>query len=223
MTKLENGYIEFLPASQMRPLLRRELRVAYGSALGKNEHDGTGNEYLFPDGSSVSISNVSTDTWFNDDNKKAAHGRTSSSLESMEESYQIFKQRRDWAVCVEIAQRAVDLHGQNSWGWIQRSYALHCFKRTREAFEALKPAAKLFPEKIPIFYNLACYAAQLGDATGAKFWLKSVFELAEKAGAYSGTFERYRKMALEDSDLVSVRNAVPQPPLAWKVRKYFGV
>ena len=29
MTKLENGYIEFLPASQMRPLLRRELRVAY--------------------------------------------------------------------------------------------------------------------------------------------------------------------------------------------------
>lgn len=29
MTKLENGYVEFLPASQMRPLLRRELREAY--------------------------------------------------------------------------------------------------------------------------------------------------------------------------------------------------
>lgn len=202
---------------------RRITHYDYGPGLGPSEHDGTGNEYLFSDGSLLYISSVSTDTWFRDDNKKATYGRTSTSLAGLQEAHQVFKKNRDWKACVEVSKRAVELHGKDSWGWIQRSYALHCLKMTREAFEALKPAASLFPGTITIFYNLACYAAKLGDTNGAKHWLKSVFDLAEKSGAYSGTFERYRKMALEDSDLVSVRNFIPQPPMAWKFRKYFGV
>lgn len=196
----------------------------YSSALDPNpEYVGSGNEYDFPDGSSLSYEDVSTDTFFDDDEKIANWCRKSFKIKDLEEVYQLFKSKKDWAVCVEVAQKAVDLHSKNAWGWIQRSYALHFLKKTRDAYELLKPAAKLFPDKITVFYNLACYAAQLGNANEAKLWLNSVFELAEKTGPYSGTFERYRKQALEDADLISIREGVPQMPLSWKVRKYFGV
>jgi curved DNA-binding protein CbpA len=190
---------------------------------GRRDYSDSGHDWVFPDGSSVEIHGLETDTWFDNPNKIAAHARNSDRLDQLKTAHNIYKKNRDWKACVEVSQRAVDLHGKDSWGWIQRSYALHCLKMTKEAFEALKPAVSLFPETITIFYNLACYAAKLGDTNGAKLWLKSVFDLAEKKGAYAGTFETYRKMALEDSDLVSVRNAVPQPPMAWKFRKYFGV
>jgi hypothetical protein len=190
---------------------------------GRREYSDSGHDWVFLDGSSIEIHGLETDTWFDNPSKIAAHARNSDRLDQLKTAYSIYKNNCDWKACVEISQRAVDLHGKDSWGWIQRSYALHCLKLTREAFESLRPATSLFPETITIFYNLACYAAKLGDTIGTKLLLKSVFDLAEKAGAYSGIFERYRKMALEDSDLASVRNFIPQPPMAWKFRKYFGV
>jgi len=190
---------------------------------GRKTYTSSGHDWVFTDGSSVESHQIDTDTWFDNPSKIAAHARTSERLDQLQTAHYIYKNNRDWKACVEVTQRAVDLHSKDSWGWIQRSFALHCLKRTREAFEALIPAINLFPENITVFYNLACYAAQLGDKDGAKHWLDLVFNLAEKAGAYSGTFERYRKMALEDSDLVSVRGAIPQPPVSWKFRKYFGV
>jgi curved DNA-binding protein CbpA len=202
---------------------RKGKHCDYGSDLRESEHDGTGNEYLFLDGSSVYIANVSTDTWFNDDNKKATHGRFSLDLGSMTEAFRIFKRRRDWVVCVEIGQRAIDLHGQNAWGWIQRSIALNGLKKTREAFDLLKPAANMFPSDTTVFYNLACYASLLGNTNEARHWLNSVFELAKRDGPHGWAFEHYREMALKDSDLGSVRDAIPQAPLSWKIRKYFGV
>lgn len=193
------------------------------SVLARNEeHVGEGNEYLFPDGSSVSISNVSTDTWFNDDGKKATHGRTSSSLADLEAAYEVYWKNREWKVCVEVAQRAVHLHSKDAWGWIQRSSALHCLGMTREAFENLKPAAGLFPGNITIRYSLACYAAQLGDTEAAKDWLESVFDVAYHC-SYAGAFERFQKKASADPNLVTVQAAVPRTRLSWKIKKYLGM
>jgi len=234
-TKLVNAEVSFESSAKnslsfsLKPEQGRKGSMWDGTAEGlqpeggRRDYSENGHEWVFPDGSSVEIHLVTTDTWFDNPSKIAAHARNSDRLDQLRIAHQIFKKNRDWRACVEVSQRAVDLHGKDSWGWIQRSYALHCLKMTREAFEALKPAASLFPETITIFYNLACYAASLGDTNEAKLWLKSVFDLAEKNGVYAGTFEAYRKMALADSDLVSVRNFIPQPPMAWKFRKYFGV
>jgi hypothetical protein len=115
------------------------------------------------------------------------------------------------------------LHGKDSWGWRERSAALHLLQMTKEAFDTLKPAASLFPNDLRIVFSLACYSARMGNTNEAKFWLKCVFNLAEKEGPHSSVFASWRKMALENSDLISVQSAIPQPPVSWKFRKYFGV
>ena len=62
-----------------------------------------------------------------------------------------------------------------------------------EAQEKLKPAAKKFPRQHVVFYNLACYACQLGE-------LKEALRLLEKAIDLAGKRD-IRLMAMEDPDL----------------------
>ena len=84
--------------------------------------------------------------------------------------------------------------------WINRSYALHELKRTQEAFEALLPAAKKFPKRWLIRYNLACYCSQLGELEAAMQWLQKAIDL---------TGEREIKaMALDDPDLKPLRKEI---------------
>ncbi len=77
--------------------------------------------------------------------------------------------------------------------WVNRSFALHELKRTPEAFDALLPAAAMFPKRWLIRYNLACYCAQLGRLKEARQWLKQAIALADQKEA--------RAMALRDADL----------------------
>lgn len=60
--------------------------------------------------------------------------------------------------------------------WIHQAFTLHELKRTREAWEALLPAAGLFPAEWLVCYNLACYACQLGWIEEAKRWLMQSIE-----------------------------------------------
>ena len=68
-----------------------------------------------------------------------------------------------------------------------------CPKRTREAHDALLPAAHTFPEAWVVPYNLACYTCQLGLMEEARSWLEKAFEL--------GDSKSIKLMALEDPDL----------------------
>ena len=52
--------------------------------------------------------------------------------------------------------------------------------RTKEAWDTLFPAAEKFGSNPTIPYNLACYAAQLGQLGEAKEWLKQAFEAGGK-------------------------------------------
>lgn len=187
------------------------------------EPDGVDGEwaytYRFSDGSSVTEGGERHDTLFNNPEKRAMHGRSSKSLSDMEEAYCFFKKRDDWRACVEIAQRAVDLHPENSWGWIQRSFALHCLKSTQAALDAIMPAAALFPTDFLVFYCLACYEAQLGNKPAALHWLEKTFVLLRDYGLFSPTYEKYRKMIAEDPDLNPVRDLIPQEPFSWKLRR----
>ena len=180
-----------------------------------------GHNWIFPDGSSAEIYDFWEDTWFENPVKIAAHGRISERLSDMQEAYDIFEVNGNLNVCVEVAERAVELHPENSWGWINRSASLHRLKNSKAAFEKLKPAVKNFPNKMPVFYNLACYAAQLGLLNEAKEFLDIVFELAKKE-RHEFIYNNYRKKAFADSDLMPIRSFISQSSPASKMNKFFS-
>lgn len=194
-------------------------------------YGGGGNKYQFPDGSTFETGGIPRDTWGGDKSKIAIFGRVSNLLCNLQEAYEIFRNQGDWDVCAEIAQRAIDLHRDNPWGWLSRGTALTAMGMTRDAYLALRPAVEVFagqrdvyykPIRMEIFFTLARYAARLGEFNEARHWLKSLFCLAEEEEANSTAFDNYRKKALCDADLQRIQDAVPELPLAWRIRKLFG-
>jgi len=99
---------------------------------------------------------------------------------------------RAWQASLETAQRLVAVAPERPTGWIQRSFVLHKLKRTREALDALFPAAEKFPGIPIIRFNLACYAAQLACLWEAECWLKQALEFSRS---------EYKKLALQHEDL----------------------
>ena len=100
----------------------------------------------------------------------------------------------EWARCARTAERLVGVLPDDPRGWIQRSYALHELKRTREAYELLLAGLPRFPNPpVTLPYNLACYACQMGDQASAWRWLGRAQKL--------GGAEAIKAMALEDLDL----------------------
>ena len=114
----------------------------------------------------------------------------------LEVRWQICAATKSWDAALPIGAQLVETAPDRVDGWIHRSYAL---RRSRDgnlekAWEALLPAAKLFPEQPIVPYNLACYAAQLARPDEAWEWLQQ----AIRAGGGLGEIKR---MALADRDL----------------------
>lgn len=105
----------------------------------------------------------------------------------------VYLAAKHWELALAVAETVVKLLPGDLYGWIHRSFALHELKRTAEAQEKLKPAAKKFPKQHLVFYNLACYACQLGERKEALKLLGKAIDLAGK--------NDIRLMALEDPDL----------------------
>ena len=84
--------------------------------------------------------------------------------------------------------------------WINRSYAFHELSRTQEAFDALLPAAKKFPKRWLIRYNLACYCSQLGALDEAMKWLQQAIALVGE--------KEIKAMALDDPDLEPLQKTI---------------
>jgi predicted Zn-dependent protease len=86
----------------------------------------------------------------------------------LEVRWQIYAQAKKWEACVDIAEAIVQQAPQRALGWIHRSFALHELERTKEARDFLLPAVQEFPKEWIIWYNLACYASQLGSLREAR-------------------------------------------------------
>jgi hypothetical protein len=104
-------------------------------------------------------------------------------------------EKQDWKECLEIARAIIRNDSGRSSGWIHQAYAL---RRVHEgglaaAWDALLPAASLFPKNVTISYNLACYACQMGNLNTAREWLARSRKLSTKT--------QIKGMALADSDM----------------------
>jgi tetratricopeptide (TPR) repeat protein len=97
-----------------------------------------------------------------------------------------------WQFCVEIAAAIIKLDAERSFGWIHSSIALHKLKRTREAFDQLRPVADRFPNVWRIPYALACYCAQMERFIESQLWLQRAMAVDR---------ETVRRTALADPDL----------------------
>lgn len=106
----------------------------------------------------------------------------------------VYAKAGQWMKAVGIARALTKLAPDDHNSFVNLAYALHELKRTKEAWEILLPVAEQFPKVWTIRYNLACYAAQLGDLTGARGWLALAFKL--------GNAKEIKLMALDDPDLV---------------------
>lgn len=106
---------------------------------------------------------------------------------------EIYAKAKNWDAVTIIADTLVKMMPEESSGWIQRSFAMHEFKRTQEAFDLLLPVADKFPKVPFIPYNLACYCAQLGRLEDARKWLMRSYE--------TGGANAIKLMALDDPDL----------------------
>lgn len=102
-----------------------------------------------------------------------------------------------WLDAVAAGERLLRVCPDDANAWVHRSYALHELRRTREAFDLLRPAVGRFPKEIIIPYNLACYTCQLGDLAAARRWFEQALALDDHAEE-----KRHRlRAALEDADL----------------------
>ena len=108
----------------------------------------------------------------------------------------------DWSACLKSGQTLIDVAPDRASGWIHRAYALRRIEggSLQRAWEALLPAADLFPDETVIPYNLACYACQMKDLESARTWLRRALAAAARAGEPA----RWIEAALRDRDLESL-------------------
>jgi Flp pilus assembly protein TadD len=100
-----------------------------------------------------------------------------------------------WEAALDVAQKLVLSAPDRASGWLHRAYALRRVPEggIEKAWEALHPAADLFPKEQTVFYNLSCYACQMNRLDDARSWLQRALKAGRK--------ENIKNMALEDEDL----------------------
>jgi len=111
--------------------------------------------------------------------------------------WSLLSREQRWAEAVVVAEAQLTVLPNHPEPWVHRSFALHELRRTREAFDLLRPAAGRFPQDSTIPYNLACYASQLGDLPGARRW----FEIVLACGSSPAEKLQRLRAALQDDDL----------------------
>jgi predicted Zn-dependent protease len=95
----------------------------------------------------------------------------------LEVRWGIYASIEKWDYCLEIGGAMVRLDPARFTGWINRSFALHCLKRTKEAYEQLKEGLRRHDEEELVWYNLACYACVLGKKFEARRRLAKAIDL----------------------------------------------
>ena len=86
---------------------------------------------------------------------------------------------RSWLSATAVAKAIIAAFPSEPIGWIYHGFAEQQMGQVSEARQTLLVAARKFPNDWRIAYNLACYAAQLGDIGGAWNWLDRALEMGD--------------------------------------------
>ena len=114
---------------------------------------------------------------------------------TLEVRWMIHAHEQDWIGALETAITELTIAPDDSAGWLHRAYALRRVSDggLSQAWDALLPAADMFPNELVIAFNLACYACQMQQTDIAREWLHRAVA-ADRQDAI-------KKMALADDDL----------------------
>ena len=115
----------------------------------------------------------------------------------------IRQQLEDWVNMQIIANELRLLYPQEEDWWIADAYATRRSKSVENARTILLDGLALHYESATIRYNLACYACVMGHPGERIDFLKEAVRREQK----------FEQMALEDEDLVEVREALQS--LGW--------
>ena len=94
---------------------------------------------------------------------------------------------------LEIATSLVRLDPNNVQSWVALSISLYKTGNTQQAYETLKRKLSKFSAEWVVYYNLACYAVQLGNVGEAKRFLELAMVLGDE--------DQVKLRALDDPDL----------------------
>lgn len=114
----------------------------------------------------------------------------------LEARWQVCAAGPSWDAALAAAEKLLAVAPERLDAWLHHAYALRRSSRgsLQAAAAALWPAYDKFPEAPIVAYNLACYAAQLGDLDEAWQWLQSAI-------ARAGDARHIKEMAQADPDL----------------------
>lgn len=101
---------------------------------------------------------------------------------------------RDWAGAAALGATLCHRDPAEAGHWIQWAYAVRRDKGIPAAREILLTAVARHPREPILYFNLACYEAQLGNLAAARSLLRNACALLPDC----------RAMALQDSDLASI-------------------
>jgi tetratricopeptide (TPR) repeat protein len=120
--------------------------------------------------------------------------------------WQLHAARCQWNLAHQCGERLVAAAPQLVSGWIHRAYAARRMAGggLASAWDALLPAAELFPDESLIPYNLACYACQLGQLPLARQWLQRALAIATRLQHHAALLQ----MAAQDADLAPLHEEV---------------
>ena len=107
---------------------------------------------------------------------------------------------KSWERVAKLSSQLVAEYPEEVEWWIQWAYAVRRTDSLDEAKEILKNALVSFPVEPCLHYNMGCYACVEGEINQAKDWILQAIALEGD----------YRLMAMEDEDLVEIRDWVQE-------------
>jgi len=119
--------------------------------------------------------------------------------EVLQTRWTVCASRGQWAACTDLGRLLIEADPADSFGWINRSYALRRAPGggVEAAYEALLPALDQLKDIEQVTFNLGCYSCLLGRVDEARRWLVKFFALARQGRR----LQRAREMALQETDL----------------------
>ncbi|MSU37211.1 MAG: tetratricopeptide repeat protein [Pedosphaera sp.] len=111
--------------------------------------------------------------------------------------FHVARARKSLEEALSVAESLIRAEGDELWGWLYRSQALHWLGQTVASYDLLLPKREAWPKAFEIPYDLACYCAQFNRIEEARNWYFAAIALSKNPMAL-------KSMALNDPDLESL-------------------